>query len=87
MTEHEIRTIIAETLEYANVIISCDNDLILMFLNERNDIPFDQLDMDSLAMMELCIAIETNIGVSIVPDDLQKIGSLNQLVKAVHSEQ
>lgn len=39
--------------------------------------------MDSLAEMELGIAIEINTGVSIVPNELQGIGTLNSLVDVV----
>ena len=86
MTEQEIRTIIVEALEYANVFSTCDADIISLFLNGGKDIALNQIDMDSLATMELCIAIEVNTGVSIVPDELQKVNTLNRLVKCVQDK-
>lgn len=86
MTEHEIRTVIIEAMDYANVIGRSNQSMITLFLEEGEDIAFNQLSMDSLATMELCIALEVNAGVSIVPDDLQKVVTLNCLVKSVQDK-
>ena len=83
MTEQEIRAIIIDALEYANVVAISDQNMATLFLEGREDIEIQKLNMDSLATMELCIALEVNTGVSIVPDDLQKIATLDLLVKAV----
>lgn len=85
MTDHEIRTIIVEALEYASVFTMKKNDLTAAFLKEKDDIRLSALDMDSLASMELCIAIELNTGVSVVPTDLQRIGTLNRLVETIRT--
>jgi acyl carrier protein len=86
MTEHEVRTLIVEAMNYANVAGMRDLDMITLFLEGSEDIDFDQLGMDSLATMELCIAIEDKTGVSIVPDEMQKFGTLNHLVKSVQDQ-
>lgn len=86
MTEHEIRTVIIEAMNYANVVGMRDQNTITLFLEGSEDIAFNQLGMDSLAKMELCIAIEDKTGVSIVPDELQKFGTLNQLVSSVQDQ-
>ena len=86
MTEYEIRTVIVEALDYANVVGIRDHNMIPLFLEGSEDIDFNQLSIDSLATMELCIAIEVNAGVSIVPDELQKIGTLNRLVEIVQKK-
>lgn len=39
--------------------------------------------MDSLARMELCIAIEVETGVSLTPDDLDSFRSLGALARRV----
>jgi acyl carrier protein len=83
MTDHEIRNIIAQELEYACLTVMRDKKLTPIFLEGRHDISLGELEMDSLAEMELCIAIEINTGVSIVPNDLQSIGTLNRLVDVV----
>lgn len=81
MTEQEIRQIIIEALEFANV--TAIRDIRKNILQVHEDVLFAQLDMDSLAVMELCIAIETRTGVSIVPEDLQRIDTLNRLTKTI----
>lgn len=83
MSEQELRLMIAEALEYASVIAMQHKGLTAVFLDGGTDIPLEDLEMDSLATMELCIAIETNTGVSIVPDDLVRLGTLNRLVEAL----
>jgi len=83
MTDHEIRDIIAQQLEYACLTVKRDKKLTPVFLEGRHDIALGELEMDSLAEMELCIAIEINTGVSIVPNELQSIGTLNCLVDVV----
>ena len=82
MTEPQIRAMLVEALEYASVIALRDKNLIADFLAGTNEVP----DMDSLAEMELCIAIEVHAGVSIVPDRLRKIGTLGRLVALIHSQ-
>ena len=86
MTEQEVRTIIVGALEYANVVTMSDQNMGPLILAGREDIDIPQLGMDSLATMELCIALEVNTGVSIVPHDLLEIGTLNRLVKAVQDK-
>jgi acyl carrier protein len=81
VTEQEIRQIIIEALEFANV--TAIRDIRKNILQVHEDVLFAQLDMDSLAVMELCIAIETRTGVSIVPEDLQRIDTLNRLTKTI----
>jgi acyl carrier protein len=83
VTDHEIRSILARELEYACLTVMRDKELMPIFMESRRDIALAELEMDSLAEMELCIAIEINTGVSIVPNELQRIGSLNRLVDAV----
>ena len=56
------------------------------FLAGVHDVPIDTLDMDSLAEMEVCIAIEVNAGVSIVPEQLRKIGTLGRLVALIQAQ-
>jgi hypothetical protein len=57
------------------------------FLAGLRDVTFEEVEIDSLAAMELCIAIETDLGVSLAPAELPQIGSLNGLVKRVQELQ
>ena len=53
------------------------------FINGELDLAFDEMDMDSLFSMELCIAIELELGVSIVPEQLNQLRSLQGLVQKI----
>lgn len=87
MTEQQVRRMLVEALEYSSVFAMREKNLTDGFLNGAAEVPLDELDMDSLAEMELCIAIEVNAGVSVVPDRLRKIGSLQRLVSVIRSQQ
>jgi len=86
MNEQQIRAMVVEALEYSNVIALRDKNLTGDFLAGLNEVPIDALDMDSLAEMEVCIAIEVNAGVSILPERLRKIGTLGRLVALIQSQ-
>ena len=83
MTEIEVRSLLSDALEYASVPGFAGGDTQRAFLSGQ-DVRFSELDLDSLAAMELCIAIETNLDVTILPNDLPEMGSLNALVRRVH---
>jgi acyl carrier protein len=85
MTESEIREVIADALDYAAVPQFRGSDARAQFVAGARDIAFDELEIDSLAAMELCIALETNSGVSILPAELPEFGTLGALVKRVES--
>jgi len=46
-----------------------------LFLNEGADFDLADLDMDSLAIMEFCIAIELSTGVTLLPAQVAELGS------------
>ena len=49
------------------------------FLDGTLDPAFDDLELDSLARMEVCIAIEVALGISLAPEELQRYSSLGAL--------
>lgn len=53
------------------------------FLSGAIDLTLAELEMDSLAKMELCIAIELCTGVSLAPEELDRYASLGELVRDV----
>ena len=85
MTELEIREVIADALDYAAVPRFRGSEARAEYVAGTRDIDFGELEIDSLAAMELCIALETNSGVSILPDELSGFGSLGALAKRVES--
>jgi acyl carrier protein len=83
MTVTEIRRTLIEVLRDAGVSFLGDAKLENAFIDGRFDVNLDQLEVDSLAAMEICIALEANWGMAIVPEDLNRIGSIQALVCAV----
>lgn len=82
MTNLGIRRLVSEALEYASVPGFSGGDKQEAFL-QGADISLDDLEIDSLAAMELCIAIETNLDVTLLPAELPALGSLNGIVRRV----
>lgn len=85
MTEQQVRAVVVEALEYSNVIALRNKQLADGFLAGSDDVPIGLLEMDSLAEMEVCIAIEVHTGVSIVPEQLRRAGSLGRLVALIRA--
>jgi hypothetical protein len=85
VTDAEIRQMIASGLEQGSCFALRNNGWTEDFLAGRRDVAFAAMDIDSLAMMELCIAIEVESGVSILPEELvqcETLGALAIQVKA-----
>jgi acyl carrier protein len=83
MSDGEARAAIAELLRDAGVFNLRDDNLEEDFIAGSVDPEVHQLDIDSLAAMEICIGLEANWGTAIVPDDLSRIGNLATLVRLV----
>ena len=58
------------------------NDVLIResFLAATRDLTFAELEMDSLAKMELCIAIEVGTGVSLAPEELGRFAAIGEIV-------
>ncbi len=80
MTEAEIRQVISDALSYASVPLFTGSTAQADFVAGRRDVRMDEFEIDSLAAMELCIAIEANLGAEIAPADLEKIKTLGGIV-------
>ena len=83
MTEHETRSLIVSALLNSAIFSLRDNGRTDDFLRGAYDVSFSELEMDSLSAMELCIYLELNAGVSILPEQLPEVGSLEGLVSAL----
>jgi hypothetical protein len=83
MTEFEIRTMLAEACVSSGIYTLRDNGWTEAFVAGSRDIAFSEIEMDSLATMELCIAIEINTGAVILPEDLQHLASLGDLIRLI----
>lgn len=83
MDEREVRRIIVEGLDAGGVTKLKAAKARAEFLDGVRDLRIDELGMDSLARMELCIAIELGTGVSIASRELADHRSLGALAEAV----
>jgi acyl carrier protein len=83
MDARTIRTVVIEGLETGAVWQANRTDFREAFIEGTLDIELAKLDMDSLARMELCIAIEVGTGVSLAPEELERYKTLTALVAEV----
>lgn len=82
-TDAGARRLVVEALDEARVAAAGRDPRIAGYLAGLDDLHIDDLRMDSLDVMEFCIAIELSAGVSIVPDDLRRLGTLANVADAI----
>lgn len=85
MDNAQLKVFLIEALENTDALGYQHADLKRLFLAGTSDIAIENLSMDSLAAMELCIAFELELGVSMAPTQLLAMGSLSRLL--IHLEQ
>ncbi|MGE0717817.1 MAG: acyl carrier protein [Alphaproteobacteria bacterium] len=83
MDDQGIRRVLVEALEIGAVAAIHRPELREPFLAGEGDVELAGLDMDSLARMELCIAIEVETGVSLTPDELDGFATLGDLARQI----
>jgi acyl carrier protein len=86
-SEVEIRQMLVDAIDASTIVGLRRSGLMEGFLDGTDDIPFLVLEMDSMGVMELCIAVEVNTGVEIVPGELTELGSLGAVVTAIKERQ
>ena len=79
MDARTVRQALIEGLEAGGVSEASQIKFRAPFLDGTLDATFEELALDSLARMELCIAIEVALGVSLAPEELQRYRSLDAL--------
>ena len=87
MTATELRNVIADALVYASVPGFAGSRSESDFRGAIRDVHMAELQIDSLAGMELCIAIELNTGVSLAPTDIAAMPSLDALLRRLEAGQ
>lgn len=83
MDDRTIRVILADGLHAGAVSAFRAPDRLAQFLSGEIDHDLAGLGMDSLARMELCIAIEVGTGLSLAPEDLAKFATLGDLARSI----
>ena len=81
MSSPKTRQFVLDALERANAVGIRKHPKRGDFLAGIGDIGFDEIEMDSLARMELGIAIEVSTGKEVAPEQLQDMKSLAGLAE------
>ncbi|MEH6601532.1 acyl carrier protein [Pseudoalteromonas sp.] len=83
MSNDEIKKVLIRMMREVNIASLYSAGTQQAFVRGEEDIIFEDLNMDSLASMELCIAIELGLGVSIVPEQLSQLSTLDGLAHEI----
>jgi len=75
--------VITEVLRDSGVFDLRDQNVEKEFIDGCYDARLEVMDIDSLAAMEICIALEANWDTPFMPEDLLRVGSLQTLVRIV----
>jgi acyl carrier protein len=78
-----IREAVVDGLEAGGVGRAGDGRFRAPFVDGALDATLAELELDSLARMEVCIAIEVATGLSLAPEELQRYRTLRELVDDV----
>lgn len=80
MTEMEAYVLVERAFEAALVQGFEVGDRSVDDLRAAGEVPLTSFDIDSLAVMEICIAVEVHSGAQIVPAELVELETINALV-------
>ena len=85
MTESErtLRENIVRLVHQAGIFGLRDDDLENTFISGAVNPNLKDIGIDSLSEMELCIGIENELGVSIVPAELEKLATLDAICQRI----
>jgi hypothetical protein len=83
LDERSVRAVLIEGLDAGAAYQIYPPVVRSAFLAGDIDFTFAELDMDSFAYIELCMAIEVGTGVSLAPDDLGRYASLGTLAQSL----
>lgn len=83
--ERRTRAELVGFLESAGVLGVKVHPKIEEFLEGVSDIPFQDFEIDSLTLIEMAVRIEDDYGISIAPERISKIRSLNGLSHIIFS--
>jgi len=81
--KRELRKALVQMLYVAGIFGLRDDNLESEYIEGKIDPGMDNIGIDSLSEMELCIAIERRWGVSIVPEELGSLKTLNGIIERV----
>ena len=85
MNNDEIKKVLIKMMGEVNIFSLYSAASQQAFVSGKQYTIFEDLNMDSLASMELCIAIELELGVSIVPEQLSQLSCLDGLTHEIQN--
>ncbi|MBG56735.1 acyl carrier protein [Porticoccus hydrocarbonoclasticus] len=83
MNKNAIRELLVPILQDAGIFYLRDTVAESDFVAGVWDIELTELEIDSLSAMELCIGLEVEWGLTVLPEDLNRLSTLGQLVDRV----
>lgn len=78
-----VRQRLLQTLDSIGATAPVSRSLRARFLSGEKDVSLDQLNLDSLARMELMVSLETDFGVVVTPVEFSRFRSLGQVAACV----
>ena len=83
--EKKVREVLSQIFVESGIFSLRDNGWEEDFISGSVSPKLASLGIDSLAIMELCVAIENHFGLTLVPAKLEKLKSTDGLVKKILS--
>jgi acyl carrier protein len=84
--ERKVRVNLVTLIRKAGIFGLKDGNLEQPFIDGRENPRLDSIGMDSLSQMELCIGIENEFGVAVVPSELEEMGTLEDLMTRISGQ-
>jgi acyl carrier protein len=81
------RSLLVKLFRRSGIFYLRNNNLETDFINGTYDMSVHELEMDSLAAMEFCIAVEMELNIEVLPHDLAKIATLTDLTTIITCRQ
>ena len=87
LSDVRLRQTLIRLVRQAGIFGLRDDDLEEAFISGEANPNLKDIGIDSLSEMELCIGIENELGVSIVPAELEKLATLEAVVARIQQLQ
>ena len=87
LSELTLRQTLIRLVHQAGIFGLRDDGLEEAFISGQVNPNLKDIGIDSLSEMELCIGIENELGVSIVPAELEKLATLDAVVARIQQLQ
>ena len=77
----EVRQLVIDVARHTGILINVSEDNVQHFLSGSTDLRLTTLDTESLALLEFCIIMEDNHGLSITPKTFLEHQTLGEIVR------